>query len=94
MVQDDLPAEVLVHVTNASSRTIPKPARDLVQAWRRFFMQRCLQRAVNLLRAAFRRCVPNTPDLKRSLHSNLGRESWMGAIKKAGDRELELIPRA
>jgi hypothetical protein len=53
MFHDDLPAEVLVHATQASSSTVSESARNLVQAWRGVLMQRRFQRALNLLGAAF-----------------------------------------
>jgi hypothetical protein len=94
MLQNDLPAELAVRVTDASGRTISEPASDLVKGWRRFLIQRRLQRAANLLRAAFRRSVPGFHDLARSLRSHFGKDPWIGTVHKARDRELELIPGA
>ena len=59
MFQNDLRAEVTVHAADARGRAVSESARDLVQARRRFLMQRCFQGATNLFRATFRRRFPD-----------------------------------
>ena len=94
MPQHDLLAEVTVRVTDARGCAVSEPARDLVQTGRRFLMQACLERAANLLRGAFWRRCPDGHDLNRSLRLHFWGQPWTGAVNKARDRKLELIPSA
>jgi len=57
-------------------------------------MQACLERAANLLRGAFWRRCPDGHDLNRSLRLHFWGQPWTGAVNKARDRKLELIPSA